>query len=148
MADVSRDGASIAWRTSGPRCSLAARRRALTGVLLVLAVLFGGARADAHVPAGRLQGDPPQRHAGVDPPLAARWRALPPEGRAELRRRFDELRALPPAEREALVQRARELERLERDVLDELSGEQRERLDAMPAEARRRVLRELALDRA
>jgi hypothetical protein len=123
--------------------------RALLGALVVLAVSFGGTRAAAQgPPSERQQPDAPQRAAGVDPELAARWHALPPEGRAELRRRFEELRALPTAERDALVRRASEMERLERDVLDELSGEQQARLDSMPAEARRRVVRELALDRA
>jgi len=136
------DPVSLAARPEGDPVSLAGRPE---GDPVSLA---GRPEGDPVSLAGRPEGDPRQRHAGVDPALAARWRALSPEARAELERRFDELRALPPAEREALVRRARELERLERDVLVELSGSQQERLDALTVEARRRVLRDLALDRA
>lgn len=89
-----------------------------------------------------------QGQAEREPSAEARWRALSPERRAELVRRFEELQALPPAERELLVQRAREVQRIERDVLDELSSAQRERLERLAPDARRSVLRELVLDRA
>jgi len=79
---------------------------------------------------------------------AARWRAMSPERRAELERRFKELSALPEAEREALATRSRELQRIENDVLDELSVEQRARIAALDVEHRRDLMRELVLDRA
>jgi hypothetical protein len=79
---------------------------------------------------------------------AERWRSLSPERRAELLRRLDEARALAPEERARLLAHARELERIERDVLAELTSDQRQRLDQLAPEARRELVRELAADRA
>ncbi len=76
-----------------------------------------------------------------------RWRKLPPEQQQELVRRFEALQALAPEEREAFVRRGRELVRVEQDVLDELSREQRQRLERLSPDARRRVLRDLVADR-
>ena len=129
--------------------------RALPFVVAVIALVcaasaagqapFGGAPFGG-APAGGAPGS--EAGAPPDHELAQRWRALSPERRAELARRYEQLRAMPDGEREALVARARELQRIEADVLDELSSEQRARFDAMPAETRRGVVHELVLQRA
>ena len=83
-----------------------------------------------------------------DPAPIERWRGLTPDRRRELRRRFEELRAMPPEERKALMERARTLARIERELVLELTAEQRQRLAGMSSQTRSRVVREMASDRA
>ena len=68
------------------------------------------------------------------------WQRLPPERQAELRQRFEDFRKLEPEARAALVERARGLrERLEQ-IDAKFGPEERERLQALPKDLRRRTL--------
>jgi hypothetical protein len=68
------------------------------------------------------------------------WQRLPPERQAELRQRFEDFRKLEPEARAALVERARGLrERIERIDAD-FGPEERERLQGLPKDLRRRTL--------
>ncbi len=74
---------------------------------------------------------------------AERWRALSPEERERLRDRYERYRALTDEERVELVERARHLKAAGVRVQRELSKAQYDRLERLPAEQRREVVRDL-----
>lgn len=72
-----------------------------------------------------------------------RWRALSPEERERLLDRYERYRALSAEERVELVERARHLRAASVRVQRELSKAQHDRLERLPAEQRREVVRDL-----
>ncbi len=81
-----------------------------------------------------------------DPALdtaAERWRALSPDERERLQDRYERYRALTAEERVELVERARHLKAAGVRVQRELSKTQHDRLERLPAERRREVVRDL-----
>lgn len=110
--------------------------RALVQFAIVLALCAPGARA-----ASQEEALPPAE-SRTDA-ATERWRSLSAEEREALRQRYEQYRSLSEDERVELVERARHLKaagaRLERG----LSRAQHARLERMPAEQRREVVREL-----
>jgi len=80
-----------------------------------------------------------QSGAADDP--AARWQRMDAERRAEMQRRFEQFRSLDDEQREALRERAHQL-RAERDRLrDDLTPDERARLEGLDPSERDEVLR-------
>ena len=73
----------------------------------------------------------------------ARWESMDPQQRAELKRRFEQLRALDSDGRRDLERRHRELREREAEAVDELPQPVRERLETLPPDQRRTMVREL-----
>jgi len=75
-----------------------------------------------------------------------RWEAMTPEQRAEMQRRFDELRAMGAERRGELERRYESLRAAERAALEEMPESARRELEALPPAQRGEIARELARD--
>ena len=71
----------------------------------------------------------------------ARWERKSPEERAEIQRRFEELRAMDPERRRELERRLERLREMEADTAQELPAEVRERVSELDPEDRHAFLR-------
>lgn len=73
----------------------------------------------------------------------ARWERLSPAEKEEMRERYEKYRALSESERRALAERGRALREERERMLGRLPEADRARLDKLPPEQRREVVREL-----
>ncbi len=101
--------------------------------LLLLALLVFAAPSLAHAQEGRLQ------------EARERWERLDPADRERLRERFERYRQLGDEQRASLERRARFLRETQGRVEERLSAQERERLEQLPPDRRRQVLRDLVL---
>jgi len=120
--------------------------------LLILAIASLTATAPAAPPAGGAQGGRGADRAAVDDETRAErlalWRAMSPEQRAEVRRRYEELQRLDPEARERTLSRARRFRAEVGRVLESLSPAEREAIERLAPAGRARVLRGIVADEA
>jgi Protein of unknown function (DUF3106) len=75
--------------------------------------------------------------------LRQRWESLTPEQQQNLRERWERLQKMPDSERTALMDNARALAAVQRRIESKLTPEQRARWDALSAERKRELMREM-----
>lgn len=113
--------------------------------LLASLLLWGGAAAPSA--AGVQDGaGSPQASRAQGESARERWSRLSPEEQQRVRARFERLQQMSSKERAKLERRARERSGRRRQLLAELSPEERARLASQPPERREQLLREMDED--